>query len=108
MQVQLRFDGDVYRILDHELMDHLIFGFVEVEMRNVERSERLDRFAQGIVGFTAAPGQLKIPPHAAQRAQPTRTVEALSLTVFAERHAPHANGWHWACQPVAGRGARVC
>jgi hypothetical protein len=67
-------------------MDDDILRFIELEVRNVECPERFDRPAQGFVCVAAASRRLQVPPHLAERAQATRTIETLPLTVFAERH----------------------
>lgn len=65
--------------------DHIV-RFVELEVRDIERPQRLDRLAHGLLGVAAAGRGSKVVSHPAQRAQPARAIEALPLTVFAKRH----------------------
>ena len=67
-------------------MDHDVVFRFEFEMRDVEIANRVQRRCDGAVGLRAGVRGTQLTLNLAQRTQDPGTVEALSLTMFAEAH----------------------
>jgi len=65
---------------------HLVDLGLEVQMRDIQFRDRLQRARQRVLHFLAALRRAHLAPHLSQPSQHLRTVEALPLTVFAEIH----------------------
>ena len=65
-------------------MDDLVLRLFDLEMRNIERPDVLERFAQRLVGMAAA----TLGQHLSKQSQHPRAIKPLSLAVFAVAHEP--------------------
>ena len=69
------------------MQDFLARGLVEVlDVRNLQRTYRLDSGCQHGVGLTGAAPPRQVSPGLPQRSKNLRTVEPLPRTVFTESH----------------------
>ena len=72
-------------------MDHLIVGFLGVEMRNVQGPDRIEYVHQGRVDLAAGAAGAHVLAHLPEEAQNPRPIEPLSLAMFAEAHGQPQN-----------------